>query len=94
MRIEQVIFILIFIGFTFLFIKNFRRILRNINLGKNLDRTDKPKLRWKTMVKVALGQSKMRVRPVGFLHFVLYIGFLIINIEVIEIINRWNIWHT
>ena len=73
MRIEQVIFILIFIGFTFLFIKNFRRILRNINLGKNLDRSDKPKLRWKTMVKVALGQSKMRVRPVAaFFFFYIY----------------------
>ena len=83
----QVIFIFVFIGFTLLFIKNFRKILRNINLGKELDRSDNPKLRWKTMAKVALGQSKMKVRPVAaFFHLLIYIGFIIINIEVIEIL--------
>ena len=87
MGIGQVIFILVFIGFTLLFIKNFRRILRNINLGKELDRSDNPKLRWKTMAKVALGQSKMKVRPVAaFFHLLIYVGFIIINIEVIEIL--------
>ena len=65
MEIGQFIFILVFIGFTFLFIKNFRKILRNINLGKDINRSDNPKLRWKTMAKVALGQSKMKVRPIA-----------------------------
>ena len=87
MGIGQIIFSIVFIGFTLLFIKNFRKILRNINLGKELDRSDNPKLRWKTMAKVALGQSKMKVRPVAaFFHLLIYIGFIIINIEVIEIL--------
>ena len=39
------------------------------------------------MLKVALGQSKMVVRPIaGIMHILLYVGFVIINIEVIEII--------
>ena len=87
MEIGQFIFILVFIGFTFLFIKNFRKILRNINLGKDIDRTYNSTARWKIMTRVALGQSKMVSRPIaGFLHLLIYVGFVIINIEVIEII--------
>ena len=87
MAIGQVIFILVFIGFTLLFIKNFRRILRNINLGRDVDRSYNSSERWKVMTRVALGQSKMVSRPIaGFLHLLIYIGFIIINIEVIEII--------
>ena len=83
----QVIFILVFIGFTLLFIKNFRRILRNINLGRDVDRSYHSSERWKVMTRVALGQSKMVSRPIaGFLHLLIYVGFVIINIEVIEII--------
>tara|TARA_Y200000002_G_scaffold113783_1_gene93198 strand:- start:1222 stop:2529 length:1308 start_codon:yes stop_codon:yes gene_type:complete len=87
MGIGQFIFILVFIGFTLLFIKNFRRILRNINLGRDLDRSYNSSERWKVMTRVALGQSKMVSRPIaGFLHLLIYVGFVIINIEVIEII--------
>ena len=87
MGIGQVIFILVFIGFTLLFIKNFKRILRNINLGRDVDRSYNPSERWKVMTRVALGQSKMVSRPTaGFLHLLIYVGFVIINIEVIEII--------
>jgi len=87
MGIGQVIFILVFIGFTLLFIKNFRRILRNINLGRDVDRSYNSSERWKVMTRVALGQSKMVSRPIaGFLHLLIYVGFVIINIEVIEII--------
>ena len=83
----QVIFIFVFIGFTLLFIKNFRRILRNINLGRDIDRSYNSSERWKVMTRVALGQSKMVSRPVaGFLHLLIYAGFVIINIEVVEII--------
>ena len=67
--------------------RNIKRIIRNIKLGKDVNRSDNKGLRWKTMLRVALGQSKMVVRPVaGILHVLLYIGFVIINIEVIEII--------
>ena len=87
MGIENVIFLIIFITAFLLFTKNLKRIIRNIKLGKDLDRSDNPILRWKTMARVALGQSKMVVRPIaGILHIVLYVGFVIINIEVIEII--------
>ena len=65
MGIGQVIFILVFIGFTLLFIKNFRRILRNINLGRDLDRSYNSSERWKVMTRVALGQSKMVSRPIA-----------------------------
>ncbi|MCF8461367.1 MAG: (Fe-S)-binding protein [Flavobacteriales bacterium] len=84
--IPQILFlILIVIGFG-LFGKSVMRIRRNILLGKDLDRSDNSSLRWKTMAKVAMGQSKMVVRPVaGTLHLIVYIGFVLINIEVLEI---------
>lgn len=87
MGIENLIFLIIFITASLLFAKNLKRIIRNIKLGKDVDRSDNPALRWKTMGRVALGQSKMVVRPIaGVLHILVYVGFVIINIEVIEII--------
>jgi len=72
------------IGF---FVMNIRKIVRNIKLGKEVDRTDKKTERLKNMIKIALGQSKMVKRPLsGFLHIIVYVGFIIINIEVLEII--------
>lgn len=69
------------------FIKNIKRITRNINLGKDIDRSDQKPQRWSNMAKIALGQYKMVKRPVsGILHVVVYVGFIIINIEVLEII--------
>ena len=73
-------------GLSF-FVMNIRKIFRNINLGKEIDRTDNKSARWKNMFKIALGQSKMVRRPFsGFLHVVVYVGFVIINIEVLEIV--------
>tara|TARA_Y100001954_G_scaffold78371_1_gene86106 strand:- start:9865 stop:11172 length:1308 start_codon:yes stop_codon:yes gene_type:complete len=87
MGIENILFLIIFTGSSLLFARNLKRILRNIKLGKDVDRSDNKGLRWKTMTRVALGQSKMVNRPVaGILHILLYVGFVIINIEVIEII--------
>lgn len=78
--------ILLFVGIGF-FAKNIKKIIQNINLGKDIDRTDNKSERWKNMANIALGQSKMVRRPVaGILHIVVYLGFVIINIEVIEII--------
>ena len=72
------------IGF---FTMNVMKLIRNIKLGKELDRSDNKIERWKNMAKIALGQSKMVSRPFsGFLHIIVYIGFVIINIEVLEII--------
>ena len=69
------------------FIKNVRKLVRNIRLGRDIDRSDNPAERWKNMSYIALGQSKMVKRPIaGILHIIVYVGFLIINIEVLEII--------
>ncbi|MBN4085143.1 (Fe-S)-binding protein [Flavobacteriaceae bacterium AH-315-B10] len=69
------------------FVKNIRKLIRNIKLGQNVDVSDNKLQRWKNMAMIALGQSKMVRRPIaGFLHFIVYVGFIIINIEVLEII--------
>jgi len=66
---------------------NVKKLIRNIKLGHDVDRSDNTSERWKNMTMVALGQSKMVKRPIaGFLHIIVYVGFVIINIEVIEII--------
>jgi len=85
--LPNVLFALLLIaGFTF-FIQNFRKIVRNIKLGKPLDRSDRKAARWKNMALVAFGQSKMIRRPFpAILHFIVYVGFILINIEFLEIV--------
>ena len=74
------------VGFGF-FAINIRKLSRNIKLGKDIDRQDRKSERFKNMMMIALGQSKMVKRPLsGFLHIIVYVGFIIINIEVLEII--------
>ena len=69
------------------FVKNVRKLVRNIKLGKDVDVSDNKPQRFKNMINIALGQSKMVRRPIaGFLHVIVYAGFIIINIEVLEII--------
>lgn len=69
------------------FTLNIRKIIRNIKLGTKVDASDHKSERWGNTLRIALGQSKMVVRPVpGLLHLFVYIGFIIINIEVLEII--------
>ena len=83
----QIIFFILLAAAVFLFSKNVGRIRRNILLGKDIDRTDRPADRWKTMALVALGQTKMVKRPVAaIMHFFIYVGFIVINIEVLEIL--------
>ncbi|WP_291866366.1 (Fe-S)-binding protein [Maribacter sp.] len=78
--------ILLIVGVGF-FTKNIKRLSRNIKLGKDVNVEDNKPQRWKNMAKIALGQTKMVVRPIaGFLHIIVYVGFVIINIEVLEII--------
>ena len=87
MGISNVIFILFFTSAVALFVRNLNRILGNIKLGRDINRSDRPLDRWKNMLRVALGQSKMIRRPVaGFFHIIIYVGFVIINIEMIEIV--------
>lgn len=85
--IEQFIFVIVLGVALYFFIKKIKQIRRNIFLGKDETINDQKARRWKIMTKVALGQSKMVVRPVaGFFHILIYIGFILINIEVLEIL--------
>ena len=78
--------ITLIIGIGF-FAHNAKKIARNIKLGKEVDVSDNKPQRWKNMAKIALGQTKMVVRPIsGILHILVYVGFIIINLEVLEII--------
>ncbi len=87
MNISIILFAIALIVAIALFAKNVRTIIRNINLGKDIDRSDSKASRFKLMAKVALGQSKMVVKPTaGLLHIIVYVGFVIINIEVLEIV--------
>ena len=87
MGLENILFIVAFAAAVFLFSKNLKAIIRNINLGKDIDISDHKPERWKKMILVAIGQSKMVVKPIsGLMHIIVYAGFIIINIEVLEII--------
>ena len=69
------------------FARNIRKVIRNIKLGKEVAASDHTSQRWSNVFRIALGQSKMVKRPVaGLLHIIVYLGFIIINIEVLEII--------
>ncbi|MFN9596239.1 MAG: 4Fe-4S dicluster domain-containing protein [Bacteroidota bacterium] len=85
--LSSVLFALILGAGIWVFYTSIRKIIRNINMGRDVQINDRKSERWATMFRVALGQSKMVTRPVaGFFHIIIYAGFIIINIEVLEII--------
>jgi heterodisulfide reductase subunit C len=85
--LDNILFALLLVAGIGYFTINVKKLIRNIKLGHDVDRSDNASERWKNMAMVALGQSKMVKRPIaGFLHIIVYVGFVIINIEVIEII--------
>ena len=87
MYLSSILFAVVFFVAIGVFTRNIRRIIRNINLGRKTNRSDQKSKRWKHMTRVALGQSKMVVRPIaGLLHIIVYVGFIVINIELIEIV--------
>ena len=85
--IPNIVFVvLLCIGGGF-FIYNCKKLIRNIRLGKPINVQDNKKQRLKNMLRIALGQRKMTVRPVAaILHIIVYVGFFIINIELLEIV--------
>lgn len=85
--LQQIAFVLL-AGFSvWLFAKNARQIWKNILLGRPKDISDNKAQRWKNMLLLAFGQKKMFRNPlVAVLHFIVYAGFIIINIEVLEIV--------
>lgn len=85
--ISQIVFTAVTAAAVFPLYKSISRISRNIRMGKAENRSDRPAERFKTMLMVALGQSKMVKRPLaGFFHILIYAGFVLINIEVLEIV--------
>ena len=87
MGLDNILFIVAFGAAVFWFSRNLKSIIRNINLGKDVDISDNKSERWKKMLMVAIGQSKMVVKPIsGLMHIIVYAGFIIINIEVLEIV--------
>lgn len=85
--LPNLFFIILLVGSIAYFVFHAKKIRRNILLGKDVDRTDNKKERLKNMLYIAFGQTKMVKRPfAGFLHVIVYVGFIIINIEVLEII--------
>ena len=87
MGISNIIFILVLVGSGAFFAYNVRKIISNIRLGREEDRSNNKSERWKTMIRVALGQSKMTARPIAaILHIFIYVAFIFTQIELIEII--------
>lgn len=85
--IAEILFTLLTGISLFLFTKNLLKIRSNILIGKALAIADNPTARWKNVFMLALGQQKMFRNPlVALLHLIVYIGFIIINIELLEII--------
>src|SRR5680860_572444 len=83
--ITQIVFLIVLIGGIAFFTRNIRRIIRNIKVGRKIDRNDHPKERWSQMARIAIGQSKMVKKPIaGALHVIVYLGFIIINIEAVS----------
>jgi heterodisulfide reductase subunit C len=85
--LDNILFaILLIFGFGY-FYSSVKKLRRNINLGTAVDRYDNPKARWTNMAIIAFGQSRLIKRPIaGLLHVIVYLGFIIINIELLEII--------
>jgi heterodisulfide reductase subunit C len=85
--LPNIIFAIILVIGIGYFARNIKKLIRNIKLGQEVDASDNKSQRWINVLRIALGQSKMVKRPVsGFLHVIVYVGFVIINIEVLEII--------
>jgi ferredoxin len=84
---QQILFVLIGAAAIWFFAKKIKEIRRNIKLGRDEDLSDNPGQRWRNVLLLAFGQKKMFRNPlVAVLHFFVYAGFIIINIEVLEII--------
>ena len=85
--IAQLLFILLLATASFFAYKRFVIVKRNILLGRKTESTGSSSERWSTMARVALGQGKMFTRPLAaFMHLIIYAGFIIINIELLEIV--------
>src|SRR5687767_7722668 len=84
--IQQILFVIAAGLAIWLFAKKANQIRRNIFLGRDEPYNDRPAERWRNVLLLSFGQKRMFRKPlVAVLHFVIYAGFIIINIEVLEI---------
>lgn len=85
--VSQILFaVILAVGIGY-FAKNVKKLIRNIKLGKDVNRSDNSSERWRNMTLIALGQKKMFARPIpALLHIIVYVGFIIINLEMLEIV--------
>lgn len=85
--IQQIFFLLILLAAGYFFFKKAKEIYRNIKIGKKETINDQPNVRWKNVLILAFGQKKMFKRLIpAVLHFFVYAGFIILNIEMLEIV--------
>ncbi len=85
--LPNAIFAVVLVSGVLLFLRNIKKLKRNISLGKDVSIDGSKKERWQNVILIALGQSKMVRRPVsGIMHIIVYVGFIVINIEVLEIV--------
>ncbi len=85
--LQQILFLILAATAGILFYRKVVQIKHNIFLGRTETISDNPSQRWKNVLLLAFGQKKMFQNPlVGVLHFFVYAGFIIINIEVLEIV--------
>ncbi len=85
--VQELLFVIAFGIAVYLFSLQVRQIRKNILLGRDTDLSDHPDQRWKNVLLLAFGQKKMFRNPlVAVLHFFVYAGFVIINLEILEII--------
>jgi heterodisulfide reductase subunit C len=84
--VQQILFILLAAAAIFTFVKKASFIKKNINLGRDENFEPHPD-RWRNLLLIAFGQKRMFDKPlVALLHFAVYAGFIIINVEILEII--------
>ncbi|WP_268034408.1 4Fe-4S dicluster domain-containing protein [Algoriphagus sp. PAP.12] len=85
--LPQIVFLIIFGAAGYILAKRVKFLKRNILLGKAETRNDQSENRWKTMLLVAFGQKKMFKKFIpAILHLFIYVGFVVINLEVLEFI--------
>ena len=84
--VQQILFVLLAIAAIWIFTRKVKFISRNIKLGRDEEFKPHPN-RWKNVLLMAFGQKRMFDKPlVALLHFAVYAGFVIINVEILEII--------
>ncbi|HEY0611595.1 MAG TPA: (Fe-S)-binding protein [Chitinophaga sp.] len=85
--VQQLLFVIAFVAAVYLFARKAKEIRRNILLGRDITPYGTPAERWRNVLLLAFGQQKMFRKPlVAVLHFFVYAGFVIINLEILEII--------